>query len=168
MVKIAWGKKVSKTFKDKVIEISDDLECDPSHLMSAMAFETGERFTASIQNPSTRATGLIQFMPKTAKSLGTSIDFLKAMTAEEQLAYVALYLEPFRKKMKSLSDVYMTILYPKAVGKPESHALFKHPKKAYTLNKGLDVNKDLIVTKGEAASKVQLKLNRGLSTTFLG
>jgi Transglycosylase SLT domain len=168
MAKIAWGKKVSKDFKAKVIAICDMLGCDPSHLMSAMAFETGESFSPTIQNGKSGATGLIQFMPNTAKGLGTSIDKLLAMTAEEQLDVVERHLKPFKNRMKSLSDVYMTILLPSAVGKPEAKALFVSPAKAYVQNKGLDVNKDGIVTKGEAASKVQLKLNRGLSTTFCG
>ena len=60
MAKIAWGKKVSKDFKAKVISISDKLGCDPSHLMSAMAFETGESFSPTIQNAQSGATGLIQ------------------------------------------------------------------------------------------------------------
>jgi Transglycosylase SLT domain len=168
MAKIAWGKKVSKDFKAKVIAISDKLGCDPSHLMSAMAFETGETFSPKIQNPKSKATGLIQFMPSTAKGLGSSIDELKAMTAEDQLDVVGRYLRPFKNRMKSLSDVYMTILLPSAVGKAEAHPLFVSPKIAYVQNKGLDVNKDGVVTKGEAAGKVQLKLNRGLSTTFCG
>jgi hypothetical protein len=107
-------------------------------------------------------------MPKTAKGLGTTIDELKALTAEEQLVFVDKYLSPFKNRMKSLSDVYMTILLPSAVGKPEAQALFVSPKIAYKQNKGLDVNKDGVVTKGEAAAKVQTKLNRGLSKTFLG
>ena len=62
----------------------------------------------------------------------------------------------------------MAILWPKAVAQPEAYVLFKAPSKAYEQNKGLDVNKDGEVTKGEATSKVQQKLARGLSTTFRG
>jgi hypothetical protein len=168
MVEIAWGKRVSGKFKSKVIAISSELGCDPSHLMAAMAFETGERFSPSIQNPNSKATGLIQFMPKTATSLGTSIAELKAMSAEDQLAYVRKYFAPFKGKVGSLSSVYMAILWPKAVGRPDSYVLFADPSKPYKLNKGLDVNKDGQVTKGEAAAKVQTKLSRGLSTENRG
>jgi hypothetical protein len=168
MAEVAWGKKVSPAFKSKVLTISDKLGCDPSHLMSAMAFETGERFTANVQNKVSRATGLIQFMPSTAKSLGTSIGALAAMTAVDQLDFVEKYLKPFKGKMKTLSDVYMTILFPKAVGKPEAFVLFKSPSKQFKQNAGLDVNKDKQVTKGEAAAKVQAKLVRGLSASLRG
>jgi hypothetical protein len=165
---IAWGKKVSAAFKSEVISISEFLVCDPSHLTSAMAFETGESFSPSIQNKASKATGLIQFMPATAVSLGTTINELKSMTDIEQLVFVRKYLRPYRNRMKSLSDVYMTILYPAAVGKLDAHVLFRAPSKQYEQNKGLDSNKDLVVTKGEAAYKVQLKLNRGLANGFRG
>ena len=47
MPDIAWGKspKITPAFKAKVLTISSNLGCDPSHLMSAMAFETGETFS---------------------------------------------------------------------------------------------------------------------------
>jgi hypothetical protein len=111
---------------------------------------------------------LIQFMPKTAKSLGTTIDDLAAMSAVDQLDFVEKYLRPFKKKMRTLSDVYMIILFPAAVGRPEAHVLFKRPSKAYAQNKGLDANKDGQVTKGEAAAKVQAKLVKGLGKSLRG
>ena len=168
MPEIAWGKKVSSAFKSKVIGISGGLGCDPSHLMSAMAFETGESFSPSIKNKVSGATGLIQFMPKTAKSLGTTTDDLAAMSAVDQLDFVEKYLEPFKNKMSMVSDVYMTILFPKAVGRPEAFVLFRSPSKAYEQNKGLDANKDGEVTKGEAAAKVQAKLVKGLDKSLRG
>ena len=165
---IAWGKKVGPAFKAKVVAMSKTLGCDPSHLTSAMAFETGERFTANVQNPSTRATGLIQFMPATAKALGTTIEALAAMTAVDQLDWVAKYLGPYKNRMKTLSDVYMTILWPAAVGKPEAYALFKKPSKAYDQNAGLDANKDGVITKAEAAAKVNAKLVKGMTVGLKG
>jgi len=165
---IAWGKKVSPAFKMKVMSISANLGCDPSHLMSAMAFETGETFSPSKKNPHSTATGLIQFMSTTAQALGTTTAKLAAMTAVEQLDFVALYLKPFKGKMQTLSDVYMTILFPAAVGKAEAFVLFQKPSARYAKNKGLDVNQDGAVTKGEAASKVQDKLAKGLSNALRG
>jgi hypothetical protein len=63
--------------------------------------------------------------------------------------------------MRMLSDVYMTILFPAAVAKPESFVLFKAPSRRCEQNAGLDVNHDGQVTKGESASKVQTKLAKG-------
>jgi hypothetical protein len=165
---IAWGKKVSADFKTKVIAICSGLGCDPSQLMAAMAFETGNTFSPTEQNRLSGATGLIQFMPSTARGLGTSIQALLQMTAIEQLDYVQKYMAPFKGRMHSLSDVYMTILYPVAVGKPDSQVLFAAPSRAYQQNRGLDVNDDGEVTKGEAASKVQARLDEGLSAVNRG
>ena len=168
MPEIAWGRKIGGPFKSKVIAICTDLECDPSHLTSAMAFETGESFSPSIRNRASGATGLIQFIPSTARDLGTTTDELAAMSAIDQLDFVKKYLRPFRRKMNTLSDVYMTILLPSAVGKPEAAVLFRRPSRAYTQNQGLDVNHDGQITKGEAAAKVQTKLERGLEASRRG
>jgi hypothetical protein len=165
---IAWGKKVGADFKTKVIAICSGLGCDPNYLMAAMAFETGDTFSPTDQNPRSGATGLIQFLPSTAVGLGTSIQALAQMTAVEQLDYVKKYLSPFKGRMRSLSDVYMSILFPVAVGKPDSYVLFAAPSAAYRQNAGLDVNHDNQVTKGEAASKVQARLDDGLSVANRG
>lgn len=86
--KIAWGAKVSAAFKEKVVEISLFLEVSPDYLMACMAFETGEKFEASIKNAvGSGAVGLIQFMPSTAKGIGTSTDALSKMSAVTQLDY---------------------------------------------------------------------------------
>ena len=59
------------------------------------------------------ATGLIQFMPDTAKGLGTSTtEALSQMTRSEQLKYVDKYFEGTLNKGASLSDVYMSVLLP--------------------------------------------------------
>lgn len=166
--KIAWGGFVSPDFRAAVIDTSAVLGCDPSHLMAAMAFETGERFSPSIQNPRSHATGLIQFMPSTAVSLGTTTDALAKMTAVEQLDFVLLYLSPFTNRLKSVSDMYAAIIAPSAVGKPDATVLYFSPQQAYVQNAGLDVNRDGQITKGEAASKVQAQLDKGLSTQFIG
>ncbi|WP_035277965.1 transglycosylase SLT domain-containing protein, partial [Desulforegula conservatrix] len=168
---LAWGNKVSPEFRVKVKEIAERLETDPNWLMAAMAFETAETFSPSIQNAAgSGAVGLIQFMPATARSLGTTTDFLGRMQPEEQLYYVGSYLKPYKGRLKTLEDVYMAILWPAAIGKPLNHVLFKKddPKapKRYLQNKGLDFNKDGVITKAEAAEKVLRKLQTGLTTEF--
>jgi hypothetical protein len=135
--------------------------------MAAMAFESMRTFSASIQSPHTKATGLIQFMPSTAKALGTGIDALKRMTPLAQLDYVRIYFEPYRGKLRDLSDLYMAILWPKAVGKPLSYVLFAKGSTAYRQNH-LDANNDGAVTKIEAASRVQQHLVEGMREELRG
>jgi hypothetical protein len=62
----------------------------------------------------------------------------------------------------------MTILFPVAVGKPESFVLFQQGTIAYEENKGLDTNHDCQITKAEAASLVQKKLEEGMSVKLRG
>jgi hypothetical protein len=134
--------------------------------MAAMAFETGESFSPSIRNQSSSATGLIQFMPSTARNLGTTTDALAAMSAVEQLSYVERYFNPFRGRLGTLEDVYMAILWPRAVGQPNDSVLFSRPSRAYELNSGLDRDRNGDVTKTEASAMVQAKLTKGLREEF--
>lgn len=165
-MRLAWSKKVSNEFLTKVLKICESLEVDPDYLMSCMAFESAETFSPKIKNAAgSGAVGLIQFMPRTAISLGTSTEDLAAMTAVEQLDYVEKYFRAYKGKLKMLSDVYMAILLPKAVGKPENFVLFNNGK-AYRQNSGLDVNKDGQITKAEAAAKVYDKYIKGLKVDY--
>ncbi len=163
---LVWGAIVTGPFKAKVIAVAKDLQLDPNFLMAAMAFETGETFSPAIKNAAgSGATGLIQFMPETAKRLGTSTDDLAKMTAVDQLDFVKKYFSPYRGKLQTVADVYMAILWPKAVGQPDDFVLFeKEQGKVYDQNKGLDLNRDGKITKREAAEKVQKKLEKGSSS----
>lgn len=166
---LAWGSKVTAEFRRKLVSYAAQLGVNPNYLMAAMAFETGEAFRPDVVNGAgSGATGLIQFMPATALSLGTTTRDLAAMTAEQQLDFVYLYFRPYKGKLKTLSDVYMAILWPAAIGKPDSHVLWHRDSRptTYRQNMGLDVNRDGAITKGEAASKVQQKLDKGLGAGF--
>lgn len=165
---IAWGAKVSPTFKARVLWIEQELGVDANHLMACIAWESGESFSASKKNMAgSGATGLIQFMPSTAKALGTSTTALAKMTPEDQLNYVYKYFRPFKGKLNNLGDVYMAILWPKAVGKPDNFVLFDRGE-AYRQNAGLDKDKDGDVERGETLTKIQDKLAKGLQAANLG
>ena len=166
--KIAWGKKVSLEFKEKVIEICINLKINPDFLMSCMAFETGETFSASIKNPVASAIGLIQFLETTAASLGTTTSKLANMSEVEQLEYVEKYFMPYAGKIETIEDIYMAIIYPKAVGKSNDYVLFSSSSSSYIANKGLDKNMDGSITKDEAAAKVKEKLEKGLKKGYKG
>jgi len=136
--------------------------------MAAMAFESARTFRPDIQHPSSKATGLIQFMPRTAKSLGTTTAKLKKMSAVQQLDFVEAYFKPYTGRLKDLDDLYMAILWPKAVARMASYVLFADPERAYRLNRGLDENHDGAVTKAEAANRVQQHLVEGLRQELRG
>ena len=166
---LAWGARVSPAFRTRVRQIGGELGINPNFLMAVMAFETGETFNPAIRNPSSGATGLIQFTKTTAGKLGTSTDSLARMTAEQQLDYVALYFRPYKGQLKTIEDVYMAVLYgPGAVGKPNATVLFSTPSIEYQWNKGLDSNGDGRITKAEAAAPVIARLNKGMQAGLAG
>lgn len=164
---LAWGAKVSEVFRDRVRWIADEIGLDANWLMACMAFESGESFSAGVKNAAgSGATGLIQFMPKTAIGLGTTTADLGKLTAEDQLKWVYRYFEPWAGRLTTLEDVYMAILLPSAVGKPASHVLFSGGV-SYRQNAGLDADRDGKVTKYEAAKKVRDKLEKGLQPQLM-
>lgn len=168
---IAWGAKVSQTFRDRVWWIAETLELNPDDLMSCMAWESAESFRADIKNAAgSGATGLIQFMPSTAVSLGTSTAKLARMTPEDQLNWVYRYFKGYKGQLKSVEDLYMAILWPAAVGKTNDFVLWNKATKptTYRQNAGLDLNKNGSITKGEAAAKVREKLVKGLKPGYIG
>jgi hypothetical protein len=161
--RVAWGRRVSPEFKRKVIAIAGRLQADPNHLMAIMAFETGRSFDPAVTNHAgSGATGLIQFMPRTAEELDTTTHRLARMSAVDQLDYVEKYLTPFKGRMHDLPSAYMAVLYPRAVAKPGEYVLFRKGSRAYKLNRGLDLNGDGRVTKTEAAARVATLLDEGL------
>lgn len=171
---LAWGAKVSPVFRDRVIWMADALgmppESGPSDIMSCIAWESNETFSPAVKNMAgSGATGLIQFMPKTAIDLGTTVDRLAEMTAEDQLNYVFKYFLPFKGRLKNLGDLYMAILWPAGVGKPDSFQLWAKATRptTYRQNAGLDVNKDGAITRGEAVSKVLEKRTKGFRPGYV-
>jgi hypothetical protein len=169
---LAWGVKVSLQFATSTVQMCNRLGIDdPSWLMACMAFETGETFSPSVRNAAgSGAVGLIQFMPQTAAALGTSIQRLSQMTAEEQLQYVELYFRPRAGRLKSLGDVYGAILWPSMIGKPDTFIVFdkadQHHPKLYIQNHGLDFNNDGQITRSEIISRVQAKLDKGMTLSI--
>ena len=150
-----------QSFKDSVSSTAKRLGIKESDLYAVMGFETGGTFDPAQKNKAgSGATGLIQFMPETAKGLGTTTDELAKMTRTEQMKYVEKYLSNKGIEGKGLSDLYMSILFPAAVGKSDDYVLFgkgampDYRGIAYDQNKGLDLNNDGSITKAEASSRV--------------
>jgi len=162
---LAWGARVSQPFRDRVYRLCGELSWSEDHaswLMSCMALETGRTFSPSVKNPGSSAVGLVQFLERTAQYIGTSTAALRKMSAVEQLDYVQRYLAPYSPRIRSLEDMYLSILWPTAVGKPLDLVLWRKGDPIYKANKGLDANKNGSITKREAAQKVRDLLTDGL------
>lgn len=116
-------KQNREAFIAKVIKVAAYLKVQPEHLMFLMWFETAKTFNPAIQNKTTKATGLIQFMPSTAKFLGTTVEELKLMSNVQQMDYVQKHLGIFKGKYKDWLDLYCGIFWPAAVGKPDNYVI---------------------------------------------
>ena len=159
-LKKTWSSKkkgLSDAFYNKVVEVAKKVKCSPNDLMALMYSESG--IDPSRTNSNGGATGLIQFMPKTAESLGTTTEKLKKMSAVEQMDYVEKCLLQ-SKKMAGYKDsdtlsagsLYAITFLP-AYAKNE--VLTTKNDKYYAPNKGLDKNKDGKITKSELDSRLK-------------
>jgi hypothetical protein len=134
-------KENKKEFTEKVNNICTELRIEANWLMFVMWFES--KLNPQAVNPISGATGLIQFTPTTARSLGTTTDVLKHMSNVQQLDYVLAYLRPYKGRMKRWIDVYLAVFYPKAMGKPNfviTSDIVAKQNKIFDLNKDLDIS----------------------------
>lgn len=118
-------------FGEKVISICSEMNINPNWLMGLMYFETARTFSASIEN-SIGCVGLIQFCASARTDLNVTKNELKSMTNVQQLSTVKRYF--FEKswkrnlvaKVRNLTDLYLIIFYPIAVGKSDNYVLGSH------------------------------------------
>ncbi|SHL09882.1 N-acetylmuramoyl-L-alanine amidase, partial [Chryseobacterium polytrichastri] len=156
---LIWGAKVSCEFRKKVVEICKDLWGESrkmemaNNLMAVFAWESAGTFKPDAPNQTNSGgTGLIQFMPTTAKALlgkEVTVETVKNyygkkynketkkkedwnlkrvkefadMTAIQQLDYVKKHFEPLRGKNVEFIDFYLQVLFPASSGLPE-HVVF--------------------------------------------
>ena len=133
-------------FLAKVIEVANFLGVNPDHLMFLMWFETARTLDHTITN-SIGATGLIQFMPATAKHLGTTCEALRKMSNVEQMDWVQKHLAIKRGHYKDYVDLYCGIFWPAAVGKPDTYRITSDI--VAQQNPLFDINKDKDIEKSE-------------------
>lgn len=144
-------------FKKKLEKVASALGVKSSDLMAIFKQESGVNPAAV--NGTSGATGLIQFMPDTARRLGTTIDALVKMDGVQQLDYVYKYFKMTGVGNGTLGDLYMAVFMPKYVGYPDNHVLGQHGAsgfsgKVYAQNKGLDRNRDGAITIADVKQSV--------------
>ena len=152
------GKKALKELQKEFSWTDDQLD----YLIACMAFESNLNPKAT--NPYSGAVGLIQFMPNICKAYGTTTMEMLGRSFVGQIPYVKKHFQPYYKRTKTLSDMYMAIFMPSFIGKPEEAVIFDRATKpiSYNQNKGLDINKDGKITKMEASLMVLKRYQNGL------
>lgn len=150
-------KDLSPEFMAKVDKIAKKINCDPIDLLAVMRSESGlnsrsRNIKKQKNGKPSNATGLIQFMPKTAKDFHTDIDTIRDMTPEKQLDLVEEYLvvqKTQKAKMPldrplSGADLYALVFLP-AFAKRE--VLCRAGTDYYSSNSVLDRSKKGFITK---------------------
>lgn len=150
---VGKAKGVSKEKLKSIAAVAERIGVDPNHLAAVISFETSGTFNPAIKNKDSSATGLIQFMEKTAKGLGTTTADLRRMSFDEQMLYVEKYFKQrgFKKgKAQTLGDVYGAVT---GYG-------YKRGTEAYERNKVWDSNKDGYVAKGEMVQNAAFRAHQ--------
>lgn len=152
--------KMSIDFKNKVEVICKEIEVPSDWLVGVMWHES--RLNSKTINR-IGATGLIQFLPSTAKWLNTTTEKLASMPDTMQLNYVAKYYRHMKGLCKERTDLYLYTFFPSAVlaNWTNSRVIKSSNISASTiasLNPGLDLNKDNMITVEEFRKCMEIKI----------
>jgi len=157
--------KEDPEFEKEVNRLAQKYDIDATDLLGLMASESG-------LNPQARnksgATGLIQFMPTTARSLGTSTAALYKMNRVQQMKYVEKYFDYWKlPKGATPGHLYTSVFLPAFTNKPADYIVARrggfrdswghHPASWYTHNAGLDSNGDGSISIAELGARIQKK-----------
>ncbi|MGO3281513.1 MAG: tape measure protein [Psychrobacter sp.] len=139
---------IPKAVSDAILAGAKELGVNPNDLAAVISFETGGTFSTNARNPTSSATGLIQFMDGSdgkndKKYYGNTRDEFGSMLPLQQMDYVVKYLK--ERDIKAGDGV--AELYDAVAGYG-----YKKGSAGYEGNKVWDVNKDGVVAKGEAVT----------------
>ena len=105
-------------------------------------------------------------MPSTARDYNLTVEKIRNMNHIEQLDLVYRYLNDKRKQygdFESLTELYLAILYPKALNEEYCYTLYANPSVAYKMNSGLDMDKDGRVT----IQDIDKRMKKVYSTAYM-
>jgi LysM repeat protein len=101
-------------FIPKLKQVANALGVSPNALAGIIRHETNNTFSPKAKAPGRHgAVGLIQFIPKTARQLGTSTEALEKMSGTQQLDYVYKFYKTVGVRPgMDIGDLYMLTFMP--------------------------------------------------------
>ncbi len=146
-------------FADKIVQVANNIGTHPYWLANLINFESAGTFSPSIKN-SLGYVGLIQFGASASRDLGTTTDYLRSLSAVDQMDWVQKYFElPHKRRGSDYSnpiDLYMAVFYPLGVGNPD----YQFPNNVVLANNGIDTPREYALRANRNA-----KLPTGMDAT---
>ena len=134
------AKNFDESKAQSILRTANNLGIDPNDLATIISFESAGTFNPGQRNlAGGSAVGLIQFMPGTAKSLGTTSQALASMSFDEQMHYVEKYF----KQRGIKPGASLAALYDAVTGVQKKEYVKGTPE--YDKNKVWDVDGDDVV-----------------------
>jgi len=109
--------KMGSALAAEIVAVARRVGVPPEDLAALINFESAGTFASDVKNPMSGATGLIQFMPSTAKRMGTTTDALAQLTPVQQMTWVEKYLSSYAGRMDDIAGLAMAVFYPAYVGR---------------------------------------------------
>ena len=136
-------------FIKSTTKLAKKLDIEPMHLLKVM--HTESKFNPVVRNyKGSGAIGLIQFMASTLKDHNLTPEDIQTMSWQTQLKVVERYFKNVKHRsnvrdnggLKTLTDVYLAVFFPAAIGQGSSFKIASRGQKRYAQNSGLDFDKD--------------------------
>ena len=147
-------------FMSEVQRVADKHGISVADLLSVMKAEN-DTFDPARKNPNSSATGLIQFMDKTAKWLGTSTTELAGMSRAKQMGWVDKYFDKVGLPHgASKGQIYAAVFKPAAL-KHKDFVMYSQGSAEYEANKGLDTSGKGSITLADLENRASGSQGRG-------
>ena len=159
---------VTPTFLCGLVDMSARHGWDPNGIALVISEESS--FNPAAKNPHSTASGLIQFIEPTAASLGTTTAQIRATSAEQQLPLVErFFATSLNGKIPArIEDYFLAVLgRPDLIGQPDTTTVFAKGSSGYAGNPQIDLDKNGVITVGDARAYMQNVLNRAQGTVVV-
>lgn len=163
---IVHTKALSEKFFTGLKKVASDLGTRPEYLLAVMLSESGLNPAAAYRVGNNKASGLIQLVFLDGVGFTGGHDAFVQLSAEQQLPYIARHYRPYAARgLGSAERVYQVNFLPASlergstsatpIARADGDGYGGREGEFYGINKGLDVDKDGVITVGDLKAKLQ-------------